>query len=104
MKPEFDPTKLVQYLEDKGWVASYSLDHRHYWNLVWEGSAQTYVIEIPVWPGTKITFLKHQLRGYAVDRGNGDKMELPNFEWNSALDRYMTYYNLRIWISALMEQ
>ena len=100
----FDIRDLTSFLESKGWVCTYSADDRHYWNCSWESSAMLYVIEVPVWPNTKLTFLKHKVRGYAVDKFTGEVLTMPNFEFDLKLDAYMTYHYLRIWINALMEQ
>ena len=100
----FNLRDLVPHLEEKGWATSYSLDARHYWNCSWESASMLYVIEVPVWPNTKVTFLKHKVRGYAVDKSTGEVLTMPNFEFDLKLDAYMTYHYLRIWINALMEQ
>ena len=100
----FDLKGIVPYLEQKGWATSYSLDARAYWNCVWEASDSLYVIEVPVWPHTKVTFLKHKVRGYVVDKGTGEIFTMPSFEFNLQLEAYMTYHYLRIWIAALMEK
>ena len=60
---DFDLKSLVPYLEEKGWETSYSLDARAYWNCTWDTPDALYVIEVPVWPFTKVTFLKHKVRG-----------------------------------------
>ena len=95
---------LLPYLQSKGWTLTYSQDDRHYWNCSWENSTTLYVIEVPVWPGSKILFYKHKLRGYAVERSTGDILNMPDFQIDMKLDRYMTYHYLRLWITALMEQ
>lgn len=100
----FDLKNIVPYLEQKGWATSYSLDARHYWNCVWEASGMVYVIEVPVWPHSKITFLKHKVRGYVIDQSSGDTYHMPPFEFDLKLESYMTYHYLRIWIAALMER
>ena len=100
----FEIRDLLPYLESKGWQLTYSLDDRHYWNCSWENSTTLYVIEVPVWPGSKILFYKHKLRGYAVERSTGDILNMPDFQIDMKLDRYMTYHYLRLWITALMEQ
>lgn len=99
----FDLKGIVPYLEQKGWATSYSLDARAYWNCVWETGDSLYVIEVPVWPHTKVTFLKHKVRGYVVDKGTGEIFTMPSFEFDLQLEAYMTYHYLRIWIAALME-
>jgi len=100
----FQIRDLLPYLESKGWQLTYSQDDRHYWNCSWETSTTLYVIEVPVWPGSKILFYKHKLRGYAVERSTGDILNMPDFVIDMKLDRYMTYHYLRLWITALMEQ
>jgi hypothetical protein len=101
---DFDLKTLVPYLEEKGWQTSYSLDARAYWNCTWETPTELYVIEVPVWPFTKVTFLKHKVRGYVVDKTTGEIFTMPNFEFDLKMEAYMTYHYLRIWISALMER
>ena len=101
---DFDLKSLVPYLEQKGWQTSYSLDARAYWNCTWETSTELYVIEVPVWPFTKVTFLKHKVRGYVVDKTTGEIFTMPSFEFDLNMEAYMTYHYLRIWISALMER
>ena len=100
----FEIRDLLPYLQSKGWTLTYSQDDRHYWNCSWENSTALYVIEVPVWPGSKILFYKHKLRGYAVERSTGDILNMPDFQIDMKLDRYMTYHYLRLWITALMEQ
>ena len=100
----FEIRDLLPYLQSKGWTLTYSQDDRHYWNCSWENSTTLYVIEVPVWPGSKILFYKHKLRGYAVERSTGDILNMPDFQIDMKLDRYMTYHYLRLWITALMEQ
>jgi hypothetical protein len=100
----FQIRNLLPYLQSKGWTLTYSQDDRHYWNCSWENSTTLYVIEVPVWPGSKILFYKHKLRGYAVERSTGDILNMPDFQIDMKLDRYMTYHYLRLWITALMEQ
>ena len=100
----FDVKNLVTFLEDKGWATSYSLDARSYWNCVWEAPGLVYVIEVPVWPHTKLTFLKHKVRGYVVDQSTGEVFTMPSFEFDLKAEAYMTYHYLRIWIAALMEK
>jgi hypothetical protein len=100
----FQIRDLLPYLQSKGWTLTYSQDDRHYWNCSWENSTTLYVIEVPVWPGSKILFYKHKLRGYAVERSTGDILNMPDFQIDMKLDRYMTYHYLRLWITALMEQ
>ena len=100
----FEIRDLIPYLESKGWELTYSLDDRHYWNCTWETLTTLYVIEVPVWPGTRVLFYKHKLRGYAVERSTGEILNMPDFVIDMKLDRYMTYHYLRMWINALMEQ
>ena len=100
----FQIRDLLPYLQSKGWTLTYSQDDRHYWNCSCENSTTLYVIEVPVWPGSKILFYKHKLRGYAVERSTGDILNMPDFQIDMKLDRYMTYHYLRLWITALMEQ
>ena len=100
----FEIRDLLPYLQSKGWTLTYSQDDRHYWNCSWENSTTLYVIEVPVWPGSKILFYKHKLRGYAVERSTGDILNMPDFQIDMKLDRHMTYHYLRLWITALMEQ
>ena len=100
----FEIRDLLPYLQSKGWTLTYSQDDRHYWNCSWENSTTLYVIEVTVWPGSKILFYKHKLRGYAVERSTGDILNMPDFQIDMKLDRYMTYHYLRLWITALMEQ
>lgn len=95
---------LIKFLEAKGWTLTYSLDDRHYWSCSWETASTLYVIEVPVWPHTKVIFLKHKIRGYAVELSTGEVLNVPDFEIDMKLDSYMTYHYLRLWINALMEQ
>jgi len=100
----FEIRDLLPYLQSKGWELTYSQDDRHYYNCSWETTTTLYVIEVPVWPGTKILFYKHKLRGYAVERSTGEVLNMPDFVIDMKLDRYMTYHYLRLWITALIEQ
>jgi hypothetical protein len=100
----FDPKHLIPYLEKKGWTASYSLDYMHYWNCVWEDAVFLYVIEVHVFPYTKITNLKSKIRGYVVTKESGEIYHAPHFEFQLDADEVRTYQDIRMWISYLMEK
>jgi len=102
MEKQFDHKQLVSYLESKGWNLSYSLDDRHYWNAVWESPDMYYVLEIPVFPYTKNTALKHKLRGRAVHKESGSVFEAPVFSFQIDADAYRIYTDVRMWIFYLM--
>lgn len=104
MEKNFDHKQLVSWLERKGWAISYSMDDRHYWNAIWETPNMMYVLEIPVWPYTKNTWLKGKLRGRAVHKLSGECWDAPFFEFEMDAEQYRIYNDVRMWISYLMSQ
>jgi hypothetical protein len=100
----FDHRQLVSWLEQKGWSLSYSMDDRHYWNAVWESPQIQYVLEIPVWPYTKNTFLTGKLRGRAVHKSSGEVWDAPFLEFQMEAEQYRIYNDIRMWISYLISQ
>ena len=100
----FDHKQLVAYLERKGWSISYSMDDAHYWNCVWENGSFQYVVQVPVFPYTKNTWLKGKLRGYAVHKLTGELWDAPFLEFQMDAEQYRIYNDIRMWITYLMSQ
>ena len=70
----------------------------------WENGAFQYVVQVPVFPFTKNTWLKGKLRGYAVHKLTGELWDAPFLEFQMDAEQYRIYNDVRMWITYLMSQ